>query len=385
MLNPESAVFYSTNRGWPWGAPDYVWPGVAQRLLDRGLPVLVVTHPENLKREEIRSLQRRGATCLAQPPLQAAQPGPLGWRTWAHGCQPEVRALKKALTELSRPHVFINQGGDFDLRLETDLLPFLQTNSCTYDVIIRSTRPKPPFPKTERLRILQILTGAHRCYFNSDWSRKVVETKLAHRIENGELFSHPIRFQRDQPLPWPKDSTMRLACVNRLDVFHKGLDVLLEALSTSDSVLPPWSLEIFGKGPDEPYLRDLIHWFGLEKKVTLMGHVTDLEAIWRKNHLLVLTSRYEGFGVSMLEAMACGRPVLRTPYGGCREWITDGQTGYICPAPEPELIATTLRRAADQSSRWKKMGAHAFLRCKQQPETAPDHLFLAPFSHLLES
>ncbi len=105
----------------------------------------------------------------------------------------------------------------------------------------------------------------------------------------------------------------------------------------------------------------------------------DIRDVWWQCHLLILVSRYEGFGVAMLEAMACGRPVLRTPYGGCSEWVAEGETGFVCPAPEPLLIAETLEKAMRQFSRWPVIGQAAHTRVRTQLDRRPESVYLQPF------
>jgi glycosyltransferase involved in cell wall biosynthesis len=138
-------------------------------------------------------------------------------------------------------------------------------------------------------------------------------------------------------------------------------------------------MSFYGQGPDREYLESLTRSLGLSNRVTFPGHQSDVHQIWQENHLLVLVSRYEGLGVSMLEAMACGRPVLRTPYGGAAEWIVAEETGYLCPAAEPELIARSLSDALTRNSQWKKMGQAAHRLIRERYNAKPWDVYLAPF------
>ena len=109
-----------------------------------------------------------------------------------------------------------------------------------------------------------------------------------------------------------------------------------------------------------------------------------MREVWRRNQTLVLVSRYEGLAVSMLEAMACGRPVLRTPYGGA-DWIEDGKTGFICPAPEPELIAATIRQALARYADWPQMGLAAHEALTKRLPRDPERIYLEVADELRSS
>jgi glycosyltransferase involved in cell wall biosynthesis len=376
---PRTAVFYSSIRHWGWGAPDYVWPLAAAQLLDRGIPVIAVVRPQVWDHPEVRQLAARGAQIFLQPPLVYRR-GRLSelkelWQRFSTSTRP----LRRALQSAARPHFFIDQGGAFDFLEETQLRHWIAECHATYDVFFRSTRYESPLPTAARRTAIAFLEGAQRTLFNSQWTREVTETQLVHRFGNAAYFKHLVRFPHDAPLAWPVGSTLRLASVSRLDAHHKGLDVLLQALALLPPDLPAWSLEVYGQGPDESYLRDLTAALHLEDRVRFRSSTDDIRGVWRDAHLLILVSRFEGLSVSMLEAMACGRPVLRTPYGGCAEWILPDETGFVCPAPEPSLIADTLQRALLAHERWPDMGHAAHARIQTHLERHPEAIYLKPF------
>lgn len=377
---PRTAVFYSTIRHWPWGAPDYIWPRAATELLRRRIPVIAVVRPQILDHPQIRALAAQGAQVFLQPPLVYSR-GRLSQlkRLWQQLAR-STRPLRRALREATRPHVFIEQSGSYDFLDETFLREAIAETSATYDVTFHSNRHEPPFPLAQRRLAIEFLDRANRTLFNSEWTREMTELQLVHGLANAHTFQFFVRFPHDEPLPWPAGDTIRLASVSRIDCHHKGLDVLLQALALLPATLPPWTLDLYGHGPDEVYLRDLTQWLGLQDRVRFRSSVDDIRAVWQENHLLVLVSRYEGLGVSMLEALACGRPVLRTPYGGFAEWIAPGETGFLCPAPEPQLIAQSLTDAMRNFSQWPDMGRAAHARIHDRLTARPEAIFLEAFA-----
>ncbi len=289
------------------------------------------------------------------------------------------RSLRRALEQTPAPHFFVEQSGSYDFLEEEFLRSAIASRSASYDVLFHSNNYGAPFTSEQRHRALRFLLGARRTLFNSKWTRELTELQLLHRLPNAGYFPLLVRFPHDQPLPWPAGDTLRLASVSRLDCHHKGLDVLLQALALLPADALSWTLDVYGYGPDEEYLRGLAAWLGLDSRVNFHPATNDIPAIWQRCHLLLLVSRYEGLGVAMLEAMACGRPVLRTPYGGCDEWIIPNETGFVCPAAEPELIAHSITQAIQSASQWPQMGraAHARIRARLTP--APESIFLEPF------
>lgn len=379
---PEVAVFYSTIRGWPWGAPDYIWPEVALKLVQNDIRTIAIIHPSTFERPEIKHLIELGCECYPQPLLCYSG----GWSGRIRNSLQRFSRRDVDLNTLIPPgtptHIYINQGGDLDLVFETDLLPLLECSDTTYDIFFHLASYAAPVPKAIRSTARTLFERARYCCFNSEWTQRVVEHRLLTQVKNSQPFTYPIRFTHESALPWPQEDAARLACVSRIDIYHKGLDVLLAALQDMPETPIPWSLDIYGDGDDDSksYLEDAVHHFGLSDQVTIHPYETEITRIWRDHHLLLLTSRHEGCGVSMLEAMACGRPVLRTPYGGAKEWIEHGVTGYLCPAPEPKLIRDTIHAAFKKFSEWEKVGKNAHLRILQQQAPTPEPFYFTPFS-----
>lgn len=153
---------------------------------------------------------------------------------------------------------------------------------------------------------------------------------------------------------FPKDCFNLVSC-GRLSP-AKGMDLAVHAcarlVQRGHTRIHWW---IVGGGPEERALRDLIREKGLEDYVTLLGMQSNPYPYIRQADLYVQPSRFEAFGLTILEAMVLGKPVLSTETDGGREIIHNGLTGKLCP-PDSASIAAAIQglyAAPEELSRYR--------------------------------
>ncbi|MGW9450299.1 glycosyltransferase family 4 protein [Streptomyces sp. NPDC055632] len=128
----------------------------------------------------------------------------------------------------------------------------------------------------------------------------------------------------------------------------KRYDVLIDAFAEATGDHPDWKLRIYGSGDAVQNLRAplarRIEERGLGGRAFLMGSVTPLEPEWVKGSIAAVTSRRESFGMTIVEAMRCGLPVVSTDCpNGPREIIEDGVDGRLVPVDDVAAVAGALR------------------------------------------
>ncbi len=141
----------------------------------------------------------------------------------------------------------------------------------------------------------------------------------------------------------PSGPPWRLLAVGRLTV-QKGLDVLIEAMR----YLPPEvSLDILGEGPDRACLTASAASLG--GRVRFVGWTDDVPAWLRRSHVVVLPSRWEGFGLVAIEAMAVGRPLVASRVQGLSEAL--GPCALTVPPEDPVALADAIHDLVRSTAR----------------------------------
>lgn len=166
------------------------------------------------------------------------------------------------------------------------------------------------------------------------------------------------------PSAAPADGTARcVVAAGRLTAV-KRYDVLIRAFAEVVADRPDWSLRIYGSGDrtgdERAALTALIGEQGLAEHVTLMGAADPLEKEWAKGSIAAVTSDRESFGMTIVEAMRCGLPVVSTdcPHGP-REIIEDGVDGLLAPVGDAGAVADALLTLMNDDALRRRAGKAA--------------------------
>jgi glycosyltransferase involved in cell wall biosynthesis len=163
-----------------------------------------------------------------------------------------------------------------------------------------------------------------------------------------------------QPLPEPQ-GTITFGFAGRL-LADKGVRAIVAAHQILRDRGYSYNLLIAGNpdpvNPASIALSEVQQW-AQTPGFTWLGHIDDIASFWRSCHVAVLPSHREGLPVSLLEAAACGRPLVATDAPGCREIVRDRETGLTVPIENPIALAEALARLAQSSELRARYGAAA--------------------------
>jgi GalNAc-alpha-(1->4)-GalNAc-alpha-(1->3)-diNAcBac-PP-undecaprenol alpha-1,4-N-acetyl-D-galactosaminyltransferase len=133
-----------------------------------------------------------------------------------------------------------------------------------------------------------------------------------------------------------------IAALGRLCA-EKGFDLLLKAAAQVLKSHSDWTLIIIGEGMERENLERLAAGLDISHRVRFLGFVPEPMRLLPRADLFVLSSRFEGFPNALLEAMACGLPVISTDCSGARAIIRNGVDGILVPVEDEDALAAAMK------------------------------------------
>lgn len=152
--------------------------------------------------------------------------------------------------------------------------------------------------------------------------------------------------------------------------FPKDFATLVEALAATRA---DYRAAFVGEGPLLPEIAATIRQQGLTDRIDLLGNRGDVPGVLASADVFVLSSRSEGFPVSILEAMAAGLPVIATDVGGVAESVVDGETGLLVPPGDPGALAAALERILTDRALRLRLGEAGCERVRRHFDLAGFH------------
>jgi glycosyltransferase involved in cell wall biosynthesis len=160
-------------------------------------------------------------------------------------------------------------------------------------------------------------------------------------LSNVEVIPDPLAFDIDQVSPL---TNKRVIAVGRY-VYQKGFDLLLHAWKLIEQQHPDWELAIYGMGERTPY-EQLIDKLQIDRnRCHLNGSTPDIKAEYLNSSLFVFSSRFEGFGMVLIEAMACGLPVVSFDCScGPKDIVRHNEDGLLVSSGSIGLLAKAMSK-----------------------------------------
>ena len=296
----------------------------------------------------------------------------------------------EALDELGVPHASVRCGSDVSPRMARDVIralrveqpDLLHTHLVHADVYgaLAASRLRLPYVSTRHNDDRYLLgpfryvdrafaRGASRLIAISDAVRRFLET-AGH--EPAKLVT--IRYGLDRPPQYPSDPTPATAgipagvplllAVGRL-IEQKDHPTLLHAFAVVRDAHPQARLAILGGGPLEHATRTLARELGIGEALVLPGRTAPRDWLERAD-VFVHSSRWEGFGIVLLEAMLAGLPVVATRVSAVPEVVVEGETGLLVEAGDATGMAVAIGALLADPPRAAALGRAGLRRAREE-------------------
>jgi glycosyltransferase involved in cell wall biosynthesis len=204
--------------------------------------------------------------------------------------------------------------------------------------------------------------------YNKNFDQVTVLTQadvdfIGDRLNNVTHLPNPLAFEPVDKIPSKKNT---IIAVGRLDAgYCKGFDVLIRALGLCKK--SDWKLQIIGSGSPsstEKY-KSLAKECGVIDQTEFLGFLDNPVQAYRDAAIFVLSSRYEGFGMVLIEAMSQGCACIACDYKGRqKEIINDDKYGLLCSPDDPEDLAKCINLMIEDEAYRKEVQENAPLRAK---------------------
>ena len=176
-------------------------------------------------------------------------------------------------------------------------------------------------------------------------------------LSNVSVIPDPLSFPRKECSSLRRK---RVVSIGRY-AYQKGVDLLLQAWAKIEKNFPDWELAYYGQGNREPYIQQAKD-LGIDlHRCHLHDKTTDVQHELLDSSVFVLSSRFEGFGMALVEAMACGLPVVSFDCkSGPSEIISDGEDGFLVMPTDVDGLADKLAVLIQDQNMRERFGKNAY-------------------------
>jgi len=181
-------------------------------------------------------------------------------------------------------------------------------------------------------------------------------------LSNVEVIPDPLAFDVAEVSPL---KAKRVIAVGRY-VYQKGFDLLLQAWAKIEKLFPDWELAIYGMGDRSPY-ENLARQLGVDmNRCHLNGSTQNIRKEYLESSLFVFSSRFEGFGMVLIEAMACGLPVVSFDCPcGPKDIVSHDEDGLLVPSGDIDKLANAMSQLMDSYELRHQMAKNAICNVRR--------------------
>lgn len=334
--------------GAAWGGSEELWYKMALYCSSKGVKTGVVCFNWPQKNEQLQQLEKSGCTVYGLSHKKGAfQKIKIGW---------QLRSIPFEQYDF----VAVNQGGWKDIAEK----PFrhLYKRLSNYIILFHNYDKGAALSAVKKNSLQQWMQKATLNVGASTAIFTTIATEMGINTANTAVWPNPITFKVpaaataypsvEEPVQW--------VLLTALDTKRKAQHILINTLAAATWQQRNWQLHIYGSGPDHAMLQELITSNGLTDKVFLQGHTSNVQQVLQNCHWLFQCTYKDAMPISVVEAMAMGRPCLVSAVGDMPAWITEGENGFVCNEVTTVQLDEQLEKIWQHKNQWPVMGANAY-------------------------
>ena len=366
----RSILFLSVMNGGPWGGSEELWYQSALWTAQHGIPTAVCCFEWEKKKGRLQHLQAAGCTLYLLPGKDMTRKLDLMGNI-------RLSSLVAKVPFEQYDIVVVSQGGWKDVAHP----PFnkLYERLREYILLYHNYNEQARFSKSKAQSMQAWVNEAKLNLGDTDKIFNALSAAYRIEIPNHQKLFNPLTFAiPSTPATFPGlvDGNYTFSVFAALDTERKAQDILVRTLAKEPWRSRNWKLNLYGEGNDKVMLQDLINKLGMNFRISLPGYATDYKQAIIDSHLVLQITHIDAMPITVMDALAIGRPVVASTVGDMPSWVKPGRNGWLTNHVTITDINDTMQMAWDQRDHWAKMGLESFEIFKTEFPKDPIDYFL---------
>jgi glycosyltransferase involved in cell wall biosynthesis len=364
----NAVLFLSVMNGSAWGGSEELWFQSALWLAKNKYKVGVCCFNWPGKKDKLQQLSDVGCEFYLLPGKKETK---TIWGKW------KLNRILKAVPFKDYEKIIVNQGGWKDLVYApfADLYKKLPSYTITY----HNYESNFILSGQKRASLNNWVNNASENVAASGSVFKVLKEEYLIDVPRQQILINPITFEVSDsatPAIFNSDNKIIFTMLAALDTERKAQNILIKTLSGDKWKNRNWELHLYGEGKDRKMLEELITLKQMGSKIFLKGYTTKVKQVLTESVIVLQITHKDAMPISVMEAMAVGRPLLVSSVGDMPVWIKNGENGWVVNAVSEQSIDTALEKVWNEKDKWNEMGQHSFKIFQKKYPDDPIRYFL---------
>ncbi len=351
-------LFFSTS-GFSWGGSEILWSKTVKLALSEGHTVAISIFDFDQQHESINELIELGAI-------------PYFRRLYYPGILKRVKkkilnvflgegrkyTYNNELLNFKPDHLFFSlAGGNEIVEDEKDLFLFIKQLNVPFSVFYHSNLEKNSLSGCQKDLFRFVLLKSKYNFFTSKFQIQLIEDEIGIELQNSKVLSHPLREIEINEVNLGSDQEINMCIIGNIVFRWKGHDILINILSKMEWKNLNWKLNIYGEGSDKDKLKEMVIKHELLDRITFHGYQSNINEVFKKNHIVLIPSRKDSGPIVMYEAMMASLPVVGSYMGAMCDKIKTMENGVLANGPNEADFETAMSFAFENIESSKNWGA----------------------------